>query len=196
MSNHCWIFTAFTYDISSDQLPSNYHETLLEGLKSANHTASFTLTPNNPVDDSPSFASQFVDGSHYRLDGMSATLRGAKAKPDRVSNGVVITVIQISTSGVYSDIASNGRISTFTSLPQVKRFSYDLSESGDIGEIRDHAIYETSLHAEPTPFTQWTIKILYPERLDLEDLTAIDFEWSGHVRFNPARRGETGTACN
>jgi hypothetical protein len=121
---------------------------------------------------------------------MAATLRGAKAQSTQVANGVVIVVLQISTSGVYSDI-NGGKIFSFTSLPQVKRYSYDLRESGEIGETRDHAIYETSQHAEPTPFTQWTIKLLYPERVDLEGLTAVDFEWSGHVRFDPARRAQT-----
>jgi len=118
---------------------------------------------------------------------MAATLRGAKAEPSAIEDGMVIAVLQISTSGVYSDI-NNGQIFSFTSLPQVKRSSYDLYESGEIGETRDHAIYDTSQHAEPTPFTQWTVKLLYPERVNLDGLEAVDFEWKGHVRFDPTRR--------
>ncbi|KAI0453830.1 hypothetical protein F5B21DRAFT_525467 [Xylaria acuta] len=182
-------FQEFTYHISSDQLPSNYHQVLLDGLKSSDHTASFTLAPKTPSDENPSFASLFVDGSHYRLDGMAATLRGAKAEPAQVEGGVVIVVLQISTSGVYSDI-NDGKIFSFTSLPQVKRSSYDLKESGEIGDTRDHTIYETSQHAEPTPFTQWTIKLLYPERVDLDGLTVVDFQWTGHVRFDPVRHSK------
>ncbi|KAI0521854.1 hypothetical protein F5B22DRAFT_506471 [Xylaria bambusicola] len=182
-------FQLFTYDIPSDQLPSNYHQVLINGLKSPDHTASFTLAPKAEGDNTPSFASQFVDGSHYRLDGVEATLRGAKAVPGQVQNGVVIVVLQLSTSGVYSDI-NQGKVLSFASLPQSKRFSYDLKESGEIGETRDHAIYETSQHAEPTPFTQWTIKLLYPERVNLDNLTAVDFEWTGHVRFDPARKAK------
>ncbi|KAK5634675.1 hypothetical protein RRF57_010388 [Xylaria bambusicola] len=181
-----------TIKLEMENLPSNYHQALINGLKSSNHTASFMLAPKAEGDDTPSFASQFVDGSHYRLDGVEATLRGAKAVPGQVQNGVVIVVLQISTSGVYSDI-NQGKVLSFTSLPQSKRFSYDLKESGEIGETRDHAIYETSQHAEPTPFTQWTIKLLYPERVNLDGLTAVDFQWTGHVRFDPARKAKTVT---
>ena len=103
---------------------------------------------------------------------------------------MVLVVLEIKTSGIYSDIQDK-KIFHFTSLPQVRRFSYDLKETGEIGETRDHAVFETVNHAEPTPFTQWTIKLVYPERVDLESITAVDLRWEGHVRFDETRRRKT-----
>jgi hypothetical protein len=163
------------------QLPSGFHQLMLKGLKE-NNSASFTLAPSTNPNDETSFASCFNEGSHYRLDGMEATLRGAVPKPGEVHDVTVLVVLQITTSGVYSDIQS-AKIFHFTSLPQVKRFSYDLTESGETGATRDHAIFETKQHAEPTPFTQWTIKLLHPERVNLDGLTAVDLKWVGKVRY-------------
>lgn len=160
---------------------------MLDGLKGPNHSASFTLVPDADPNDDQSFASVFTEGSHWRLDGLEATLRGAMPREEKLENGVVLVVLQITTSGVYSDI-KDGKIFNFTSLPQIKRFSYDLKATGKIGETRDQAIFESKNHAEPTPFTQWTIKLLHPERVNLDGLTGVDLHWQGRVRYSATRR--------
>lgn len=169
------------------QLPSNYHETMLEGLKGPSHRASFTLAPRIDPADGQDFASVFVDGSHFRLDGLETVLRGVLPQPDAIQDGVVQVDIQISTSGVYSDVR-NGKVFHFTSVPRSVRFSYELTEDGQQGSTGIHATFPTEYHAEPTPFTQWTIQLLHPEVLDLTGLTGVDLMWKGHASFDSAKR--------
>lgn len=125
----------------------------------------------------------FNGGYHYRLDGLEVTLTGAVPEPSELQDGLVEVVLQITTSGAYSDISEDNQVFQFVSLRQVKRFSYELLENGEQGEVRISAIFETKEHAEPTPFTQWTIKLLTPERVKLDGLTGVKLRWAGHVRY-------------
>ncbi|EDN99475.1 predicted protein [Sclerotinia sclerotiorum 1980 UF-70] len=93
-------------------LPSNQGQSMINGIKSDNHTASFTLLTDKR------FASQFVEGSHYRLNGMDPTLNGILPRPEAMQGGVVVVKLQITTSGIYSDIYKN-QVFHFASLPQV-----------------------------------------------------------------------------
>lgn len=124
----------------------------------------------------------FVHGSHFRLDGLETFLNGVVPRPEAIHNGVTQVDIDISTSGIYADI-QDGKIFHFTSLARKVLLSYDIKESGERGETSVHAIFPTKEHAEPTPFTQWTIKLRNPEKLDLTGLNEVDLRWSGHARL-------------
>ncbi|KAF7586253.1 hypothetical protein BBP40_009190 [Aspergillus hancockii] len=192
------IFLAFNYSVNSSkvtppppfrtklptnepQLPSNYGQQLIDGLRSESHRASFTLAPDDP-NGQQGFASIFTDGSHFRLNGLETFLSGAFPNPEAVVGGVVQVDIQILTSGIYADI-KDGKIWQFASVPRSVLLSYDLDTKGKRGTTHVHATFPTKEHAEPTPFTQWTVKLLHPEKLELSGLKGVDLEWTGHARF-------------
>ncbi|KAK5994343.1 hypothetical protein PT974_04817 [Cladobotryum mycophilum] len=174
-------FQGFTYRDASDKLPSNFGQLLVEGLTGETHSGSFTLAPEKAL------AGVFFGGSHYRLSGLDPTLKGALPHQNVAKDGVVIVRLQITTSGIYQDI-NKDQIFRFSSLSQSRRCSYELNADGERGETWDDPIFETKYHAEPTPFTQWKIKLLNPEEIDLSGLTGVDLKWKGHVRFDPTRR--------
>lgn len=89
--------------------------------------------------------------------------------------------IDILTSGAFVDI-KDGKIFHITSIPRQVRHTYEIDESGAIGDTLVHATYPTSEHAEPTPFTQWTIRLLKPDDLDLTKLTGVQLYWKGSAR--------------
>ncbi|KAF7891337.1 uncharacterized protein EAF02_001662 [Botrytis sinoallii] len=171
----------FNYDIASNTLPSNQGQSMINGIKSNDNTASFTLLTDKHL------ASQFVEGSHYRLNGMDPTLNGILPRPEAMQGGVVVVKLQITTSGIYSDIYNN-QVFHFSSIPQVRRCSYDLYSNGTRGATRDEPIFETKDHAEPTPFTQWKIKLLNPGEVNLNGLNGINLKWKGRVRFDERHR--------
>ncbi|KAL7934087.1 hypothetical protein V8C35DRAFT_327538 [Trichoderma chlorosporum] len=176
-------FQGFTYYDESDKLPSNFGQSLVEGLAVETHTGSFTLAPDKAS------AGVFFGGSHYRLSGLDPTLRGALPQKNAVKDGVVIVHLQITTSGIYEDI-QNDQVFRFASLPQSRQCSYELNENGERGRTWDDPIFETKYHAEPTPFTQWKIKLLNPEDVDLRGLVGVDLTWQGHYRFTSTRKLE------
>ncbi|KAL4997553.1 hypothetical protein BDV10DRAFT_186144 [Aspergillus recurvatus] len=182
-------FQPFNFTVYPDQLPSDYSPVIVAGLQSSTHTACFTLAPSNDP-TTPDFSSVFIDGGHFRLNGLEAFLVGAAPRPEALQHGVVQVDIQISTSGAYADIKEEivdgvqvARVFDFVSQPRSVRFTYDLREDGTDGKTRIHAIFPTEYHAEPTPFTQWTIQLLHPERLDLSGLTGVRLEWDGKAHF-------------
>lgn len=152
-----------------------------DGIQGSGRTGSFTLAPGGEL------ASDFHEGWHYRLQGLDPTLRGILPKPSAVKEGVAIVNLQITTSGIYADIYKD-KIFRFASLPQVRRCSYELRPDGSRGKTRVFPIFETENHAEPTPFTQWKIKVLNPDDLMLDGLQGIDLQFEGHVRFDERRR--------
>ncbi|PNP49637.1 hypothetical protein THARTR1_09648 [Trichoderma harzianum] len=173
-------FQGFTYYDESDKLPFNFGELLVNGLTGETYTGRFTLAPNKAL------AGVFFGGSHYRLSGLDPTLRGALPKKNAVKDGMVIVHLQITTSGIYQDIR-DGQLFRFASLPQSRQCSYELDENGKRGRTWDNPIFETKYHAEPTPYTQWEIKLLNPEEVDLSGLVGVDLTWEGHVRFGPTQ---------
>ncbi|CDM30769.1 hypothetical protein DTO013E5_585 [Penicillium roqueforti] len=173
----------FGYDHKSEYLPLDFGSLLLEGLTSERHTGSFTLAPEEAL------AGQFVEGSHYRLSSLDLTLIGARPKSEFLEDGVVKVSLEITTSGIYSDI-NKDQVFHFASVPSLVRCSYQLNEEGDRGLTLEYPVFKTENHAEPTPFTQWQIKLLHPERVDLSGLTGINLNWKGHVRFDPTRRSK------
>ena len=131
-----------------------------------------------------SFASVFTDGFHFRLQGLEVFLNGIVPRLEVVQEGGSVRVdIQILTSGVYADVQDN-KVMYFTSLPQSKIFSYELAADGNRGRTVISSAYTTEDYNEPTPFTQWTIRLLHPERLNLKGLTGVDLEWTGRARYN------------
>ncbi|KAL4755799.1 uncharacterized protein BDW70DRAFT_145900 [Aspergillus foveolatus] len=192
-------FQPFNFTVYPDQLPSDYSPVIVAGLQSSTHTACFTLAPSNDPTTSPNFSSVFIDGGHFRLNGLETFLVGAAPRPEALQHGVVQVDIQISTSGAYADVKEEivdgvqvARVFDFVSQPRSVRFSYDLREDGTDGKTRIHAIFPTEYHAEPTPFTQWTIQLLHPERLDLSGLTGVQLEWDGKAHFPPPLSAPAG----
>lgn len=160
---------------------------MIEGLKGEGHRASFTFAPSIDESDYPSFAGIFTSGNHFRVSGLEPILSGVLPKPEAIQDGVVTMSIQISTSGVYADIR-NGKVYNFTSQPKSIRFEYDLTASGDQGETHIPGIFPTEHHAEPTPFTQWTITVRNPEMFEWDGLTEVKLNWFGHAEFTARHR--------
>ncbi|KAI8959809.1 hypothetical protein F5Y11DRAFT_331864 [Daldinia sp. FL1419] len=175
-------YQPFEYKLPSKELPVNYGNLMIQGLQGDSHSASFTLAPTLNPKASDSFATVFNDGSHFRLEGLETILQGVVPRPDALNNGVGKVDIDISTSGVYADIQGN-KIFHFTSLARQVRLSYEIAEDGTVLDTLVHAIFPTQEHAEPTPFTQWTIKLRNPEVLDLSGLTGVELHWKGNARF-------------
>ncbi|PYH73602.1 uncharacterized protein BO88DRAFT_484510 [Aspergillus vadensis CBS 113365] len=175
-------FQPFEYKQPCSKLPANYGDLMIQGLQGESHSASFTLAPTTDSSDNNSFASLFNDGSHFRLEGLETFLQGVVPRAEAISDGVAHVNIDILTSGVYADI-QDGKIFHFTSLPRQVRLTYEIDELGAIGDTLVHATYPTKEHAEPTPFTQWTIRLLNPDDLDLTKLTGVQLHWKGSVRF-------------
>ncbi|KAI1151279.1 hypothetical protein F4825DRAFT_451688 [Nemania diffusa] len=177
------ILQLLTQTVSSSDLPSNFGPLIISGLQSETHRASFTLAPSTDPATDPGFASIFTDGSHFRAAGLQAYLRGARPRPENLHNGVYRVDLDISTSGLYADI-QDGKISHFTRGPQSARVSYDMTASGEIGEVHIDGSFGDEVHAYPTVFTQWTIQLLDGEDLDLSELTSVDLVWRVYARFD------------
>lgn len=165
------------------QLPSNYGLLIISDLQSETHSASFTLTPSTGHDSEPSFASIFTDGSHFRAAGLIAYLRGARPRSENLQDGVYRVNINLSTSGLYADI-QDGRIFHFTRGLQTARVSYDIDANGEIGEVHTDGSFGDEVHAYPTVFTQWTIRLLDGDELDLSQLSGVDLAWRVYARFD------------
>ncbi|KAI9648028.1 hypothetical protein NHQ30_002656 [Ciborinia camelliae] len=180
-------FQKFKRSISSNQLPSDYGSAMIEGLKGEDHRASFTFAPSTDKSDYQGFAGIFSDGNHFRVNGLETIMTGVIPKPDSIKDGVTTISIQISTSGVYADIQNN-KAFNFTSPPKSIRFEYDLTASGDQGETHIPGTFSTEHHAEPTPFTQWTITVRNPEKFDWGGLTEVKLFWTGNAEFTARQR--------
>ncbi|KAE8384516.1 hypothetical protein BDV23DRAFT_189141 [Aspergillus alliaceus] len=143
-------FQPFNYSVGSSKLPSDYGQQLIDGLRSESHRASFTLTADDP-NGHQGFASIFMDGSRFRLNGLKTFLSGAFPNPEAAVGGVVQVDIQILTSGIYADI-KDVTIWQFASVPRSVLLSYDLDAKGNRGATHVHATFPTKEHAELTLF--------------------------------------------
>ncbi|EAW09127.1 uncharacterized protein ACLA_078760 [Aspergillus clavatus NRRL 1] len=177
------ILQLLSQTVSTSDLPSNFGPSIISGLQSETHRASFTLTPSIDPANDPGFASIFTDGSHFRTAGLQAYLRGARPRPENLQNGVYRVNLNISTSGLYADI-QDGKIFEFTRAPQGARVSYDITATGEIGEVHIDESFGDEVHSYPTVFTQWTIELLHGEQLDLSQLTSVDLAWKVYARFD------------
>ncbi|KAG6003410.1 hypothetical protein E4U21_002043 [Claviceps maximensis] len=177
------ILQLLTQTVSSRDLPSNYSDLMVSGLQSKAHCASFTLAPATDSARDFGFASIFTDGSHFRVAGLQAFLRGVVPRPTNVHDGVCRINLNISTSGLYADI-QDGKVYRFTRGPQSARISYDITDSGEIGQVHVDGRFGDEVHAYPTVFTQWTIELLDGDKLDLSQLTGVDLAWNVYARFD------------
>ncbi|KAB8215664.1 hypothetical protein BDV33DRAFT_9559 [Aspergillus novoparasiticus] len=179
-------FTPFDYYVYSDELPSNFPQLVIDGLKdnSQGHKATFTLVATPQASSQAgehNFAYPFTNGSHYRLDGLEIQLMDVKPRPEAVHDGRAVVSLKIETSGSYSDI-QHDQVFYFVSPMQQKRYSYEIGPDGSFLRIRDKAIFEPTNHAEPPPFTQWTITLETPENVDMSTLNKIQLHWNGKYR--------------
>ena len=127
-------------------------------------------------------AGPFLDGSHFRVDGLEVLLIGAKPKKECLKRGCTSTRITISTSGVYADIR-DGKIFHFTSLPMRRRFEYYMKEDGEKKGLKIRSRFQNSKHVQPTAFTQWAVKLEEPDFFDLSGLTDVQLKWTGTAYF-------------
>ncbi|KAG5982019.1 hypothetical protein E4U55_002409 [Claviceps digitariae] len=186
-SRHANDVQPFDYDINSMNLPANFGESMNDGIKGTSRVGSFTLEPEGDL------TSNFHGGWHYRLEGLTPTLRGIVPKSSAIKDGVAAVDLQIMTSGIYADIYKKD-VFRFASLPQVRRCSYDVDAQGVMVKMRVSPSFETKDHAEPTPFTQWKIKFLNPEDFVLDGLQGINLQFEGKAWFEPQLRKMMATA--
>ncbi|KAL3469728.1 hypothetical protein BJX99DRAFT_65730 [Aspergillus californicus] len=174
-------YQPFTFPIQSSDLPLDYGETLLTTLKdpSTSHSGTFTLTPGV----TSALAGPFNEGSHFRLDGLEVVLEGIIPEPSALKDGVAAVELKISTSGLYADIQGT-KVYNFASQPNHKTFKYNITATGAQAGVLVHATYPSTDHAEPTPFTEWTISIAHADTLDLSGLTGLQLTYTGSANFD------------
>lgn len=145
----------------SIQLPGHFGASIISGLQSQTHRASFILIPSTDPANDHSFASIFTDGSHFRAAGLQAYLRGARPRSEYLNNGVYRLNLNLSTSGLYADI-QDGKVSISpvgrrargyrtTSLPPARS---EKSTSTDRSEMRS---MRTQLFLLNGQFSCWMV---------------------------------------
>ncbi|KAL4746999.1 hypothetical protein BDW72DRAFT_206864 [Aspergillus terricola var. indicus] len=158
-------FQEYKKTVRSNELPADYGNLTIAGLKGESHTSLV-----------------FTNGSHFRLSGLETVLGGVRPLPEYLGpNRVTELKIRITASGTYADI-QQGKIFHFTGKKWDVMFSYDVTESGGQGEIHMDSRFPPTDHAEPTPFTTWTIRLLNPEMFDLSELESVDLNWDVYLR--------------
>lgn len=162
---------------------------MTSGLKdsSQHHTAAFTLVATATSQAASkagegNFAYPFAGGTHYRLDGLEILLKGVKPRPEAVRDGRAFISFKIETSGSYCDIRCDNEIFYFVSPVHEKRYSYEIDAHGNFLRTWDAAIFESKNHAEPTPFTQWTITLETPQSVDLNTIDKLELHWAAKYR--------------
>lgn len=94
--------------------------------------------------------------------------------------------LEIRTTGLYSNIDRNGKITTFSSRPLTRRFQYEIGDDGTINRTKYliDSVLRNKDHINPTPFSQWSVVINNPGDLDLSGLKDIELEWPGSAYFD------------
>ncbi|RAK79044.1 uncharacterized protein BO72DRAFT_494401 [Aspergillus fijiensis CBS 313.89] len=170
----------------ADELASDFGQTLIAGLTSSEqgNSGTFTLvvTPGADLHEGvDNFAYPFVGSSHYRLDGMEVILANVKPVPEAVHHGSAVVSLKIETSGTYTDLQGD-QVFYFVRLPQKVRYSYEIDADGNFLQARDFVVFTAADHAQPSPFTQWTITVESPQDLDLSACDGLQINWTGHYR--------------
>ncbi|KAF7899254.1 uncharacterized protein EAF01_008467 [Botrytis porri] len=181
-------FTPFVPSIETNELPLDYHNSVVTSLQSSTNSVTITLSPNiansNPnAHDLPPITGPFTDGSRFRVFGMRAFLLGARPKSFGTNNKALVR-LRISTSGVYADV-QDGKVYGFIIKPLSRPFEYLMAPDGtvDIPPIKD-SIIRSQDYVDPTAFAQWTVKIVNPQDFDLTGLTGLKLYWEGSAHFN------------
>ncbi|KAK2599073.1 hypothetical protein QQS21_005479 [Conoideocrella luteorostrata] len=176
----------------SDELASNFPETVIAGLKSSEqgYSATFTLLPMPGANYDPgpeNYAYPFTGGYHYRLNGLEPRLTGVKPLPDAVHDGRAFVRFRIETSGTYSDLGydpdtKEPKVWHFVSKLRQNRYVYEIDESGAWLRDTERAQYDDHEHAQPPPFTLWKVTLENPEDLDLSTLEKLELHWDAFYR--------------
>ncbi|TGO07854.1 hypothetical protein BTUL_0242g00190 [Botrytis tulipae] len=181
-------YSTFVPSIETNELPLDYHNSVVTSLQSSTNSVTITLSPNiansNPnTHDLPPITGPFTDGSRFRVFGMRALLLGARPKSFGTNNKALVR-LKISTSGVYADV-QDGKVYGFTIKPLSRPFEYLMSPDGtvDITPIKD-SIIRSQDYVDPTAFAQWTVKIVNPQDFDLTGLTGLKLYWEGSAHFD------------
>ncbi|RAL12818.1 uncharacterized protein BO97DRAFT_343662 [Aspergillus homomorphus CBS 101889] len=185
-------YTLTTPTTFSDELASNFPETVITGLKSSEqgYSATFTLLPIPGANYNPgpeNYAYPFTGGFHYRLNGLEPRLIGVKPTPDAVHDGRAFVRFRIETSGSYSDLGydldtGGTKVWHFVSKLRQNRYVYEIDESGAWLRDVERATYDDHEHAQPPPFTLWKLTIENPEDLDLSTLEKLELHWDAFYR--------------
>ncbi|CAD6444571.1 4a8bab2f-3030-4c8e-b008-82b0b8bc15d8 [Sclerotinia trifoliorum] len=179
--------TTFIPTTLTTDLPLDYATIVVTALQSPSNSVVITLSPeilnNDPSSQNlPPITGPFTDGSMFRVSGMRAFLLGAV--PHTYTNNTALVRLTISTSGVYADVKDN-TVYGFTIKPLNRPFEYLMARDGtaSLPPIKD-SIIKSQDYVDPTPFAQWTVKILNPQDFDLTGLTGLKLYWEGSAHFN------------
>ncbi|EJP64254.1 uncharacterized protein BBA_06636 [Beauveria bassiana ARSEF 2860] len=185
-------YTPTTPTTFSDELASEFPETVIAGLKSSEkgYSATFTLLPIPGANYDPgpeNYAYPFTGGFHYRLNGLEPRLMGVKPLPAAVHDGRALVRFRIETSGTYSDLGydpdtKESKVWHFVSKLRQNRYVYEVDESGAWLRDRERAQYDDHEHAQPPPFTLWKLTLENPEDLDLSTLDKLELHWDAFYR--------------
>ncbi|APA11695.1 hypothetical protein sscle_08g064650 [Sclerotinia sclerotiorum 1980 UF-70] len=179
--------TTFIPTILTTDLPLDYATSVVTALQSSSNSVVITLSPNivnrDPSSQNlPPITGPFTDGSMFRVSGMRAFILGAV--PHTYKNNTALVRLTISTSGVYADVQGDN-VYGFTIKALNRPFEYLMARDGtpSLPPIKD-SIIKSQDYVDPTPFAQWTVKILNPQDFDLTGLTGLKLYWEGSARFN------------
>jgi hypothetical protein len=124
----------------------------------------------------PLAAKAFAGLGRVRLTRVRAWLQGVAA-------GAPV-IVEISTSGKYDDRLS-GASYRFTSAPVLRTFQYQGAFGDDKGIIVDGMVADEEQFAyfQPTPFTEWLIRVPADRNpgLRLDSITALRLSFAGSV---------------
>ncbi|KAI5892077.1 uncharacterized protein SCHCODRAFT_02625241 [Schizophyllum commune H4-8] len=153
------------------------------------HAATFALAPDigTKSTSSPYISGPFTGGSGFRVFGMRAYVNGVVPKPEALlkKTNTALIWVKIRTSGVYQDIREDGQVFGFTSMVQERQFKYRIDAQGtplpDEDGIEVDSIIASGDHMDPPPFTQWSVAVQEPEKLDWTALSGLTLEWKGEA---------------
>ncbi|KAL1662887.1 hypothetical protein GGF50DRAFT_58030 [Schizophyllum commune] len=152
------------------------------------HAATFALAPDTAKSStsSPYISGPFTGGSGFRVFGMRAYVNGIVPKPEALSKDKTALIwVKVRTSGAYQDIRADGEVFGFTSMVQERQFKYRVDTQGvplpDEDGIEVDSIIPMGDHMDPPPFTQWSVAVQEPEKLDWTTLSGLTLEWKGEA---------------
>ncbi|KAK2743428.1 hypothetical protein FQN57_004893 [Myotisia sp. PD_48] len=166
------VYEEYHFKFPPRKLPLDYSSRLVSDLKKGSK-ATFTLVPSPQ-----SLAGPFINASHFRVLELQIYLNGARPK----GRDSVDLRIRITTSGTFSDIEGK-KCFHFTGNPRAVVFGYELLPDGKTGDITVSGTFDSEHHAEPTPFTQWSIEVQNKDKVDLGSLTDVELRWGGKGQF-------------
>ncbi|KAL1699369.1 hypothetical protein EV121DRAFT_216345 [Schizophyllum commune] len=152
------------------------------------HAATFALAPDiaKSSTSTPYISGPFTGGNGFRVFGMRVYVNGIVPKPEALSKDKTALIwVKVRTSGAYQDIRADGEVFGFTSMVQERQFKYRVDAQGvplpDEDGIEVDSIIPSRDHTDPPPFTQWSVAVQEPEKLDWTTLSGLTLEWKGEA---------------